>query len=346
MKSAKIFSRMNMKNVWKTLPKPFFVQAPMEDVTDTVFRQIIASVGKPDLFFTEFTNADGIIKGGSKYIENCLKVTKTEHPIIAQIWGNTPEHYLDASKIISKLDFDGIDINMGCPVRKVVKNGFCSGLIKNPSLAKELYLAAFEGASGLPVSIKTRIGYGQIATEEWIGFLLELKPAAITVHARTAAEMSKVPVHTGEFEKAVALRNKISPETIIVANGDIENREQGLQIVKKYGVDGVMIGRGLLHNPWVFNPDIKIEEISVKGRLELLEKHIKLFDKTWGKEKNFDIMKKFYKAYLHGFDNAAELRLSLMQYHTAEETLSKINELISNPYIALQSPIPLLPPEF
>lgn len=310
----------------------------MEDVTDTVFRQIIASVGAPDLFFTEFTNADGIIKGGSKYIENCLKKTETQRPIIAQIWGNTPDHYLEASKIISKLGFDGIDINMGCPVRKVVKNGFCSGLIKNPKLAKELYQAALAGANGLPVSIKTRIGYSQIATEEWIGFLLGLKPAAISIHARTSAEMSKVPIHAEEFGKAVKLREKISPTTIIVANGDIEDRKQGLEVAKKYKVDGVMIGRGLLHNPWVFNPEKNIEEISIRERLKLLKKHIALFDKTWGKTKNFEIMKKFYKAYLHGFDGAADMRLNLMQYHTAQDTLSKIDELIPNPVYRVYIP--------
>lgn len=320
---------MKKTNIWKTLPKPFFVQAPMEDVTDTVFRQIVVSAGRPDLSFTEFTNADGIIKGGSRYIENCLQFTKKERPLIAQIWGNTPEHYLEASKIISKMGFDGIDINMGCPVRKVVTKGFCSGLIKNPNLAKELYLAAVKGANGLPVSIKTRIGYGQIATEEWIGFLLQLHPAAISVHARTAAEMSKVPVHAEEFGKAVKLRDKISPETIIVANGDIENREAGLAIYKKYKVDGLMIGRGLLHNPWVFNKDIKIEEVSITERLELLKKHIKLFEKTWGKTKNFEIMKKFYKAYLNGFEGAAELRLQLMQYHNAHDTLKEISRLVS-----------------
>lgn len=317
-----------MKNIWQNLPKPFFVQSPMENVTDTVFRQIIASIGNPDLYFTEFINADGIIHGRSKYIENCLKLTKIEHPIIAQIWGNNPEHYILASKIIADLGFDGIDINMGCPVRKVIKNGFCAGLIKNPSLAQELYLAALEGSNGLPVSIKTRIGYNQIITEEWIGFLLKLKPAAISIHARTALEMSKVPVHAEEFGKAVKLRNKINPETIIVANGDIENRNQGLNIVKKYNVDGLMIGRGLLHNPWVFSSKKNIEEISIQERLELLKKHIKLFDKTWENNKNFEIMKKFYKAYIHGFDNAADLRLQLMQYHTAKDTLSKLDKLI------------------
>ncbi len=134
-----------MKNVWEKLTKPFWILAPMEDVTDTVFRQIVATCGKPDLFFTEFTNADGIVRGSSRYIEQRLQFKKSERPLIAQIWGNNPEHYRISAQKIKALGFDGIDINMGCPVRKVVKNGQCSGLIDNPNLARELYLAAVEG---------------------------------------------------------------------------------------------------------------------------------------------------------------------------------------------------------
>lgn len=316
-----------MKNIWDALPQPFFVQAPMEDVTDTVFRQILGSVGAPDLYFTEFTNVDGIVMGGDGYIKRCLMFTKSETPLIAQIWGTNPKHYKESAKILNGMGFQGIDINMGCPIRDIIKNGSCSALIKNPDLAKTLYEATVEGANGLSVSIKTRIGFSKIQTEEWIGFLLSLHPAAITIHARTAAEMSKVPAHWEEFGKVVALRDKISPETKIVANGDIEDITQGLEIIKKYKVDGVMIGRGILHNPWVFNKKVKIEEVALKDRLELLKKHVKLFDKTWGKTKNFEIMKKFYKAYLNTFDGAAEMRLGLMQYHTSQDTVEAVDKL-------------------
>lgn len=316
-------------NIWQTLKKPIFIQAPMEDVTDTVFRQIIGSVGKPDLYFTEFTNADGIIKGGSEYITQRLQFDKKlERPIIAQIWGNNPEHYFQAAKLLSKLGYDGIDINMGCPDRKIVKNGCCSGLIKNPTLAKELYEAAVKGGNALPVSIKTRIGYNKIVTSEWIGFLLTLHPTAITVHARTAAEMSKVPVHREEFGRSVELRDKISPETLIIANGDILNRSQGEEIITTYGVDGVMIGRGMLYNPWVFSTKTRVEDITISNRLTLLKKHIELFDKTWKNTKNFDLMKKFYKAYISGFENAAEMRQELFALKTPEQTLEKIDELL------------------
>jgi len=226
------------------------------------------------------------------------------------------------------MGYDGIDINMGCPVRKVVKRGNCSGLIRNPKLAAELITAAKEGAGNLPVSVKTRIGNDKIVTEDWIGFLLEQDLAAITVHARTSNEMTKVPVHKEEFGKAVKLRDQINPETLIIANGDIMSYNQGLEIVSDYKVDGIMIARGLLHNPWVFNNNKQFENISVFEKLQLLKKHIMLFEKTWGKTKNFELMKKFYKAYLNGFDNASEMRSELVLIHGYTETILKIDELI------------------
>lgn len=325
-----------MKNIWNTLPKPFFVQAPMENVTDSVFRQIIGMVGKPDVYFTEFTNADAIIRGSEGYVKRCLQFTKSEQPLIVQIWGNNPGNYKEAAKLLSEQGFAGIDINMGCPIKDVIKRGECSALINNPELAKSLYLAAVEGSNGLPVSIKTRIGFSKIQTEEWIGFLLELKPAAIIVHARTTKEMSKVYAHWEEFGKIVKLRDKISPETKIVGNGDIISRQMGEEIVKMYGVDGIMIGRGILHNPWVFNPQIKIENITIPERLDILKRHIKLFDETWNKKsingtihsaKNFEIMKKFYKAYLNNYDDASNMRVTLMQFHNAKDTLKEIDSL-------------------
>lgn len=315
-------------NIWQKLPKPFFVQAPMEDVTDTVFRQIIKQAGEPDLYFTEFTNADGIVHGGSRYTAQRLQFGKKEKPLIAQIWGNNPDNYIKSAKLLKDMGYDGIDINMGCPVRKVVKRGNCSGLIRNPKLAAELIQAAKAGSGTLPVSVKTRIGNDKIVTEDWIGFLLEQDLAAITVHARTSNEMTKVPVHAEEFGKAVQLRNKLNPKTKIVANGDIMTHSQGLQIVSEFGVDGIMIARGLLHNPWVFNKEKKLEDISVSEKLQLLKKHVVLFEQTWGKTKNFELMKKFYKAYLNGFDNATDLRSELVLIHGYSDTILKIDELI------------------
>lgn len=310
-----------MTNFWQNLKKPFFALAPMEGVTDVVFRQIIAEVGTPDVFFTEFTNTDGLVSQGFERVARRLEFTKDQHPIVAQIWGNNPSHYEKAVKIIEDMGFDGIDINMGCPVRDVVGKGFCSGLINNPKLAREIIQSAKQ-SSKLPVSVKTRIGYNSIKTEEWIGFLLEQDVAAVTIHGRTTKEMSKVPAHWDEIGKAVRLRNKMKSKTLIIGNGDVLSLQDAKEKVGEFGVDGVMIARGIFHNPWIFNEKVNIEHVSVAQKIALLKKHIMLFDKTWGNTKDFNLMKKFYKVYINGFPNASEFREKLMTTTTVEQTMA------------------------
>lgn len=317
-----------MNNIWTKLKKPILIQAPMENVTDTVFRQMITDCGKPDMFFTEFINCDGLASIGLKHVSHHLKFTPKEKPIIAQIWGNNPQNYKVAVPIIKKMGFDGIDINMGCPDRNVVAKGCCSGLINNPDLAKTLYSVTKQYAGDLPVSIKTRIGYHRINTSGWIGFLLDLKPAAITIHARTVKEMSKVPAHWEEIGVAVQMRNKLKSKTLIIGNGDVKSHMEAIQLSKTYGVDGVMIGRGIFNNIWFYN-NILPEEIAPGGKISLLIKHISLFDKTWGRKKNFGIMKKFYKIYINGFNQANNLRNRLMEFDNAKETLNFLNNCIS-----------------
>lgn len=316
-----------MKNFWQKLPKSFFALAPMEDVTDTAFRQVIASVGKPDVFFTEFVNVDGLFSSGREKVIHRLKFAELEHPIVAQVWGINLENFTKAAKLIKQMGFDGIDINMGCPQRSVIKQKACSALINHPEEAKGIFLAVKKGAGGLPVSIKTRIGFKEIQTEEWLGFLLKLKPVVLTVHGRTVKELSKVPAHWDEIGKAVKMRDELGGDTLIIGNGDIISYRDGLDKVKKYRVDGVMVGRGVFHNPWIFNPEVDISSINSKGRIELLLKHAGLFEKIWGKEKQFNILKKFFKAYLRDFDGAGELRAKLMEtknIREARELLSAV----------------------
>lgn len=310
-----------MKNIWKTLNKPFLVLAPMEDVTDTVFRQIVASCGKPDLFFTEFVSIDGFLSEGREKIMPRLKFSKKEKPIIAQIWGSDPEKFYEAAKIISKMGFDGIDINMGCPDKNVVKKGAGGGLIIQNDLVKKIVEETRKGAGKLPISIKTRIGLRSVVTEEWISFLLSLNPDAITIHGRTVKEMSKVPAHWDEIKKAVKIRNKMKSKTLIIGNGDVTSHQQAKDYVKKYGVDGVMIGRGIFRNLWIFNPEIDEDAITPEMRKKALISHIKLFDNTWGKQKNYDILKKFYKAYISDFNGSKELRIKLMDTKNTGEAL-------------------------
>lgn len=316
-------------NFWKDLPKPFFVQAPMDDVTDTVFRQIIAMCGAPDVFFTEFTNTDGMCSKGRKHVEHRLFYTETERPLVAQIWGNKPENYTKTVAILKEKKFDGVDINMGCPVKDVVKRGECSALINNHELVGKLIQATIDAAGNdMPVSVKSRIGVKKIQTEEWYSFLLSFPLAAIIVHGRTTDEQSKVPAHWDEIGKVVELRDKLNPDVLIIGNGDVKSREDGLEKVKTYGLDGIMIGRGIFDNLWIFNKDRKVEDITAKEKLDMMQKHIELFTATWGPKKNYEILKKFFKIYVSGLPNATEIRTHLMQIHSPQETMDYIKTMV------------------
>lgn len=318
------------KNIWKKLKKPIFILAPMEDVTDTAFRQIIIRTGRPDLFFTEFTSADGLCSSGYDRVIKHLKLYKREKPIIAQIWGNKPKNIFKTVEIVKKIGFDGVDINMGCPERKIVGKGSCGGLIVNSQLAREIITAAKESAKGLPVSVKTRIGYDCVDTERWIGFLLEQDIPALTVHGRIVKEMSRFEANWEEIGKAVELRNKMGKETLIIGNGDVTTHQEALERVEKYKTDGIMIGRGIFHDPWIFNSQVK--DHSVKERLELLREHIRLFEKIWKTDKRFEIMKKFYKVYIQGFENAGALRNEIMALKNAKETIEYIDLVLKRDY--------------
>lgn len=315
-------------NIWQTLDRPIFALAPMEDVTDTVFRRIVASCGRPDMFFTEFTSADGICSPGKDHVIRRLKYTDDERPLIAQIWGKHPERYKESAQLIADMGFDGIDINMGCPDAAIIKQGCCSALIENPTLASEIIHATKEGAQGLPVSVKTRIGFKIKKTEEWLSFLLEHDLAALTVHGRTAAEMSKVPAQWEEIAKAVKIRNQMNKDTIILGNGDVKSYQEGLERVQETGVDGIMIGRGIFHNPWIFDKNVEPVNVPVRERLELLIRHVELFDETWGSSKNFDILKKFFKIYVSEFPNAHELRSELMLMRNAQEVIPRVKQYL------------------
>ncbi len=308
-----------MKSFWKDLPKPIFALAPMEGVTDTVFRRVINICGKPSVYFTEFTNVDGLFSKGKKEVEHRLKFTPSEKPLIAQIWGMVPENYTKSAQMIAEMGFDGIDINMGCPERNVIRRGACAGLIHNHELVKKIISATKDGAGDLPVSVKTRIGIAEIKTEEWFTFLYKQNLSAVTVHLRTAREMSHPVPHWEELPKIVELRNEISPQTILLANGDILSKEQGIKIVSEFGIEGVMIGRGIFHNPFLFEGKKSIEDLDFKERMKLLINHSELFQNEWGETKHFEILKKFYKIYTLGLPNASELREKLMQTHSLEE---------------------------
>ena len=321
-----------MTNFWNQLQPGFLALAPMEEVTDCAFRQLLFECGCPDVFFTEFASCEGIshAQGIHKVIHR-LKYTPDQRPIVAQIWGKTPQNYLKTAKIIVDMGFDGIDINMGCPVKKVIKQGCCSALIKNQSLAKEIVLATKEGAQAkIPVSIKTRIGLDVIDTENWLSFLLsECEPQALTIHGRTVKEMSKVPNHWEEIAKAVQIKKNLNSNCLLVGNGDITSYKQAKQKSETLGLDGVMIGRGVFKNPWIFNPKVDIAKIEPKQRIQLLIRHLQLFEYFWKGQKDYNSLKRFFKIYIQAFKDASDLRTKLMETKSTQEAIKQLKSYLS-----------------
>ncbi len=299
--------------------KPIFALAPMDGVTDTVFRQIVASCGKPDIFFTEFVPIDALFSKDRTRILQDLKFTEKERPIVAQIWGTDPEKFYKTAQMISKMGFDGIDINMGCPDKSAMKKGGCGALINNPKLAQEIILSTIKGANGLPVSIKTRIGFYKIETTKWLKVLLNTPISALILHLRTVKEMSKVPAHWDEIRKVVKLRDKLKSEALIIGNGDVKSLKEAKEKCKKYKIDGVMIGRAIFENVYLFNENIDPEKVTPNQKIALLLKHLKLFQKTYGNNKHFALMKKFVKCYLNNFKDASSIREKLMQTNSLKQ---------------------------
>lgn len=326
-----------MPNFWKELSKPLFALAPMEDVTDTVFRELILSVSDPEslhILFTEFTSTDGLCheRGRIKVMERLL-VSEQEKTLlkamnvklVAQIWGSDPEKFRESAAFVTSLGlFDGIDINMGCPVSKVVKKKCCSALINYPELAKEIVYATRAGTD-LPVSVKTRIGFNRVITGEWISHLLETEPEAIIVHGRTQKMQSEGLASWEEIGKAVQLRNAKGSQTLILGNGDVKSIAEANEKVNIFDVDGVMIGTGIFKNPWLFSKDAIPPDQNAK--INLMLRHLFLFDQTWKGEKSFNLMKRFFKIYLNGFNGAAEWRDKLMHAKDYPDVLVIIQEL-------------------
>lgn len=311
---------------WQKLKKPLFVLAPMANVTDCAFRQIIAKYGKPDVMWTEFVSCDGLMSPGREKLLIDLRYSEAERPIVAQIFGSKPDNFYKTALLCQELGFDGIDINMGCPDKNVEKQCAGAAMIKNPTLAKECILATKRGARKLPVSVKTRIGYNKNELATWIPHLLETEPAAITVHCRTRKEMSLVPARWEHIAETVALRDRYSDpkKTLILGNGDVANLAEAEGKAAETGADGVMIGRGIFGNPWCFSRTRRPEDIALIERLRVMVEHTYLFEKLLGDHKSFDIMKKHYKAYVTGFDGAKELRIQLMEQAKDAATVEKI----------------------
>ncbi|HEU4677187.1 MAG TPA: tRNA-dihydrouridine synthase [Candidatus Paceibacterota bacterium] len=318
---------------WDSSPRPLMVLAPLANVTDAAFRRIIAkysahrrkdgTVGGPDVMWTEFVSADGLVRatpeGRAKLMADLI-YTEAERPIVAQLFSSNPEHMERSARLCRELGFDGVDINMGCPDRTVEKQGAGAAMIKHPEAAREVIRAAKRGAGELPVSVKTRVGYNKIELETWIPALLEERPAALTLHARTRKEMSKVPARWEHVREAVAIRDAMqggSERTLILGNGDASSLADAEAKVRETGADGVMFGRAIFGNPWFFDPSVDVDALPLSERMRVMLEHTRLFEELLP-HKNFALMKKHYKAYVNNFDGAKELRATLMELDSSD----------------------------
>lgn len=313
------------------MQRPFLVLAPLEGVADTVFRQIVASCARPDIFVTEFTSADGWCSPGRTAVKQSLQFDVSELPIVAQLWGRNPEALRKTARDVALMGFSGIDINMGCPDRAVMKSGCGAALIDTPDIAAEVIRAIKQGIADskkeISVSVKTRIGVRTQVTESWITHLLRQEIDALAIHARTAKELSKVPARWEEIGKAVEIRNKVGVETAIIGNGDVKDAKEAMEKHKAYGVDGVMIGRGIFSNMYAFDRQSPPHAASPREYLDIMERHVRLYDTIWGKKKNYAVLKKFYKIYVNGFRNATNWRVTCMDTNTKAEVLRVIQDL-------------------
>ena len=309
-------------SIWQELPKPCLILAPMEGVTDILFRQVISRAGRPDLFFTEFTNVSSYAseKGRSNALER-LEVAPSDSPIIAQIWGKNPEHFAETCQALASLGFRGVDLNFGCPDRHVNKAGGGAAMIRTPELAVECYRCAKKSTT-LPVSVKTRLGWSSPEEfRDWLPILLSEHPAALTVHLRTKKEMSKVPAHFELIPAIIALRDEFSPETKLIVNGDIKDRAHAMELHEKYPeVDGFMIGRGVFQNPYCFTDHVPSRE----ELMELLRLHLDLYEAR-AKDYSYEPLKHFFKIYINNFSGAKEIRAKLMETHSVQEARAIIN---------------------
>lgn len=340
----------NTLSFWDKLPIPFFVLAPMADVTDVSFRRMIAkysrherkdgTLGGPSVMWTEFVSADGLARAnpeGLMKLKADLLYDEIERPIVAQLFSSNEEYMEKAAALCLELGFDGVDINMGCPDRAIERQGCGSAMIKNHEKAGVIIEAAKRGArsdaGGIPISVKTRLGYNQDELEEWLPFLLSKNPAVITIHARTRKEMSKVPARWERIKRAVEIRDEVQKgltiKTKIIGNGDVLSLEDAKDKALETGVDGVMLGRAVFGNPWLFHPEKDAKTVTATERLGVLVEHTFLYTELLP-FKSFALMKKHYKAYVKDFQGANELRIKLMEQDSPEAVKEVVEDFLKD----------------
>jgi tRNA-dihydrouridine synthase len=365
---------------WLNLPRPIIGLSPMDGVTDACFRSVIAQQGKPDVSFTEFTHVHDVCHGPEFQLETLL-YSERERPIVAQLYGKDPALFYMAAQVVCELGFDGLDINMGCPSKSVASSGSGAGLIRTPELARTIMQAAKRGiedwVSGqtleqagfksariamferlnqrrgkagpiprrqLPLSVKTRIGYDSVTVEGWVEELLREQPAVISLHGRTLQQMYRGQADWSAIARAVALVKGTG--TLLLGNGDIQGLDDIAGRVRETGVDGVLVGRGVLGAPWFFRSieqarvrgwgmngaDVgrDLVEVSLNERFALLVDHAQQFQALVG-EKQFYRMRKHLGWYCKGFPHAASLRAQMVRVSSVEELQALLAEFHDRP---------------
>lgn len=348
-------------NFWQKLKKPFVGMSPMDGYTDFAFRQITVKYGQPDVMFTEFVAVDALVRFIDKAIEG-LKHSKNERPIVAQLFGIEPELFYFSAQMIAALGFDGVDINMGCPAKKIALRGAGAGLIQTPDLAAQIIEATKRGIQDyakdglnktflgewpvhlsskqkkclfnfvekyeneskdtlrpeIPVSIKTRTGHDSHITEEWIKHIASQNVAAISIHGRTLKQAYAGQASWEEIAKAAKVIRSISPETVVIGNGDIQDRDHALEMAERYGVDGVLIGRAAVGNPWVFIARANRSKISWEEKKKIILEHARLFEENKSPQA-FKAFRKILLSYFKAFEGAKDMRKELVQTTSAKE---------------------------
>lgn len=383
---------MTFNNFWTDIPKPMIGLSPMDGVTDPCFRRIVARYAKPDFVMTEFTSVDGICHGAESELSGLL-FHESERPAVAQIYGSDPEAFFHVARLICELGFDGIDINMGCPAKKVSSKGCGAGLIKDPPRAKAILKATRRGiqawAAGaplemsnfhprvadwflsrrkqiqrenrpaerkiIPLSLKTRLGTDRIVISEWVGHLLEASPAAISIHGRTLAQGYRGEANWAAIAEAVQIAK--GSGTLIIGNGDLLTLDDALAKIRQSGVDGALVGRAALGNPWVFqnkealrtafhhpgagggNPKIDDSPVSTAQRLSAAIEHSRLFQEMYSTSR-FTAMRKHLAWYARGFQGAGAMRAQLVRVNSAEEV-----ESLLAPYLQTAAVYPAASPD-
>lgn len=313
-----------LQNFWKTIQKPIIGLAPMDGVTDPAFRAIVDEVGHPSILYSEFVSAEGLCRN-TKTLLRTFTSHKTDTPIIGQLFGADPIAMQEATAILlEQTSVNGIDINMCCPSRHVARKGGGAALIKTPALAKQLITAVNQAIKqskkAIGISVKTRIGFDSIVTSSWISVLLEMHLDAIAIHGRTLKQLYTGSANWDEIHKAAQIASKTN--TLLLGNGDIESLAQAHTYISSYSPDGVLIGRAVLGNPWIFLGSIP----SLSTRIQTAIRHIQLFDELTPNTNPLSL-RKHLAWYIKGFPDASSVREHIMKLTTTKEMLDFLSSL-------------------